>query len=399
MVKRVVVVGAGLVGLATAKAIAEDLGLSVTVIDKEHSVAVHQSGRNSGVVHAGLYYQPGSLKAALCRRGAAALRTYCDAHGLPFRATGKLIVASSPEELPGLREIERRAAANGVLDVRWLESRELSKIEPYVRGIAALYSPASAVVDYRAVARQMADDVRARDGEIRLGEPVIDIQQTAGEVVVRTSVGEHRADHLVVCAGLQSDRLAAMAGAPRTPAIAPFRGEYYELVPESEHLVRSMIYPVPDPRYPFLGVHFTRGVDGTVHVGPNAVPALALEGYRWRDVDLRELAATVRWPGSRALARQHWRMGINEMTASLSKRLYYKKARRYIPDLRMTDLRRSPSGVRAQALRADGTLEDDFALDMMPLVTLVRNAPSPAATSSLPIGEHLSGLVAERLGV
>lgn len=399
MTRRVAVIGAGIIGLATAKAITEELGLPVTVIDKEHSVAVHQSGRNSGVVHAGLYYQPGSLKAKLCRQGAEALRAYCDAHDLPYRASGKLVVASSAEELPGLREIARRAAANDVPDVRWLEAGELSSIEPYVRGIAALHSPATAVVDYRQVARQMADDVRARDGEIRLGEAVTDVDQTPNEVVIRTTVAEYRADHLVICGGLQTDRLAAMVGAPATPAIVPFRGEYYELVPQTEHLVRSMVYPVPDPRYPFLGVHFTRGVHGGVHVGPNAVPALALEGYRWRDVNMRELAATVRWPGSRSLARQHWRMGIEEMSASVFKSLYHKKARTYIPDLKQDDLRRSPSGVRAQALRSDGQLEDDFALDLLPSVTLVRNAPSPAATSSLAIGRHLAGLVAERLSV
>jgi L-2-hydroxyglutarate oxidase LhgO len=244
----------------------------------------------------------------------------------------------------------------------------------------------------------MADDVLARDGEIRLAEPVTQVDETSRDVVVRTTAAEYRADHVVICAGLQTDRLAAMVGAPRTAAIVPFRGEYYELVPESEHLVRSMVYPVPDPRYPFLGVHFTRGVHGGVHVGPNAVPAVALEGYRWRDVNMRELAATVRWPGSRTLARQHWRMGTEEMRASLFKGLYYRKARAYLPDLRKDDLRRSPSGVRAQALRSDGRLEDDFALDLRPRVTLVRNAPSPAATSSLAIGEHLARAVAERLG-
>lgn len=398
MTKRVGVVGAGLVGLATAKAITERFGLPVTVIEKEHSVAVHQSGRNSGVVHAGLYYQPGSLKARLCRQGAESLREYCDVNDLAYSASGKVVVATSAAELPGLEEIGRRAAANKVPNVRRLDPSELSAVEPYVRGVAALYSPETAVVDYRQVARRMAQDVLEGGGDMRLGESVISVTESSHGVVVGTPVAEHRFDHLVTCAGLQSDRLAAMVGASPSPAIVPFRGEYYELVPQTEHLVKAMVYPVPDPRYPFLGVHFTRGVHGGVHVGPNAVPALALEGYRWRDVKVRELAATLRWPGSRALAREHWRMGVEEMSASVLKGLYYKKAQAYIPDLRKDDLRRSPSGVRAQALRQDGALEDDFALDLRPHVTLVRNAPSPAATSSLAIGQHLAGIVTERLG-
>jgi L-2-hydroxyglutarate oxidase LhgO len=398
MTRRLGVVGAGLVGLGAAKALTERLGLPVTVLEKEHSVAVHQSGRNSGVVHAGLYYQPGSLKARLCRQGADLLRDYCAANDLPYLRCGKVVVATDESELPQLDEIGRRAHANGVPNVRRLDGRELSQREPHARGLAALFSPETAVVDYRAVARHLAHDVRDRGGDIRLGEEVTGIVRARNEVVVHAGGEEHAFDHLVVCAGLQSDRFAKMTGATASPAIVPFRGEYYELVPESEHLVRGLIYPVPDPRYPFLGVHFTIGVHGGVHVGPNAIPALSLEGYRWRDIDPRELSAMLRWPGSRSLARAHWRMGLEEMLASGSKALYHRKARRFVPDLRRSDLRRSPSGVRAQALHSDGRLEDDFALDLLDGVTLVRNAPSPAATSSLAIGRHLAGLVSERLG-
>lgn len=397
MTKHVGVVGAGLVGLATAKAVTERLGVPVTLIEKEHSVAVHQSGRNSGVVHAGLYYQPGSLKARLCRRGSELLRAYCEAHELAYLPSGKVVVATHEHELAGLEEIGRRAHANGVPNVRRLDRPELAVVEPFVRGVAAIFSPETAVVDYRQVARQIARDVQERGGALHFGERVTGIRESADEVVVRASGREYTFDHLVVCAGLHSAELATVMGAGASPAIVPFRGEYYELALESEHLVRSMVYPVPDPRYPFLGVHFTKGVHGGVHVGPNAVPALALEGYRWRDVDARQLSATLRWPGSRVLARQHWRMGLDEMSASVIKGLYFSKARRYIPDLEKSALRRSPSGVRAQALRADGTLEDDFALDLRPTVTHVRNAPSPAATSSLAIGEYLAEIVVDRL--
>jgi L-2-hydroxyglutarate oxidase LhgO len=398
MDKSVGVVGAGLVGLATGMALAERLGVAVTVLDKERSVAVHQSGRNSGVVHAGLYYRPGSLKARLCRQGAELLREYCLANDLAYLPCGKVVVATQDRELPALEEIGRRAEANGVPHVRRLGPAELSAREPHVRGIAALLSPETAVVDYRQIARRIAQDVEEWGGVVRLGAEVTAVTHRRRQVVVRAGEDELAFDHLVVCAGLHSGRFAGLVGASPGPAVVPFRGEYYELVPESEHLVNGLVYPVPDPRYPFLGVHFTTGVHGGVHVGPNAVPALALEGYRWRDVAPAELLSVLRWPGTRSLARAHWRMGVEELAASVSTSLYCRKARRFVPELRTQDLRRSASGVRAQALRADGTLEDDFAIDRCESVTIVRNAPSPAATSSLAIGRHLAGIVADRLG-
>lgn len=396
MTKSFGVIGAGVIGLATARALGETLRAPVTVLEKEHSVAVHQSGRNSGVVHAGLYYQPGSLKARLCRQGVGLLRAYCDSHGLAYEALGKVVVATSAEEVPRLDVIAARAHANGVPGLRRLDPGQLAAVEPHVRGLAALYSPETAVVDFRQVAESLAADVHRNDGRVRLDQEVLDVAATPHSVVVRTAGEEHTFDHLVVCAGLQSDRFAGMLGAPADPAIVPFRGEYFELVPEREHLVRALIYPVPDPQYPFLGVHFTRGVHGGVHVGPNAVPASAREGYRWRDLNGRELAEVLRWPGARTLARRHWRMGAQEIAGSVFKEIYYRKARRFVPDLRKSDLRRTASGVRAQALRADGTLEDDFAVNLLDRVTLVRNAPSPAATSSLAIGQYLANLIADR---
>ena len=383
------VVGAGIVGLAVARAVTLATGEPVTVLEKEATVAAHQTGRNSGVVHAGLYYAPGSLKARLCRRGVGLLRDYCAQHAIAYSALGKVVVATDQAELPGLAAIEERARVNGVPDLRRLDPAALREIEPHVAGVAALHSPQTAVVDFAEVAAALADDVRQAGGQVRLGEEVVGIDPVAGGVRVRTSGGEHRFDRLVVCGGLWSDRLARMAGGPPEPAIVPFRGEYHDLVPAARHLVRGLVYPVPDPRYPFLGGHFTRGIHGDVHVGPNAVLALARAGYRWRDVDRRDVAEMLRWPGLRHLARQHWRTGISETAGSLVRPLLWRRARRFVPELRLRDLRSAPAGVRAQAVRADGALVDDFVVDALGPVTVVRNAPSPAATASLAIAEHL----------
>jgi len=389
------VIGAGIVGLATARALGETLRAPVTVLEKEHSVAVHQTGRNSGVVHAGLYYPPGSLKARLCREGVGLLRAYCAERAIAYSELGKVVVATREDEIPRLRAIGERASANGVPGLRELDPAGLAKVEPHVHGVLALHSPETAVVDFRQVTQSFAGDVQQAGGRIALGQRVNHLATSRDRVLVRTATDEFSFSHLVVCAGLHSDRLAGMLGASPGPAIVPFRGEYFALTPQSEHLVRALVYPVPDPRYPFLGVHFTRGVHGGVHVGPNAVPALAREGYRWRDVDNHDLLETLRWPGFRALARQHWRTGLEEIGGSVVKRLYWQKARRFIPELRNADLRRAGSGVRAQALRADGALEDDFAIDRLNRVTVVRNAPSPAATSSLAIGRYIADIVAE----
>ncbi len=385
------VVGAGIVGLAVARELAIRYpGISVTVLEKEDRVAVHQSGHNSGVVHAGVYYQPGSLKATLCRRGAAMTREFCQEHQVRLREFGKLIVAASEQELAGLAQIEDRATRNEVPGIRRVPKEELAGIEPCIQGAAALYSPHTAAVDYPGMCEALATVIGAAGGKVLLETPVTAVHETASGVQVRTASGETlEFDYLVVCAGLQSDRFAAGLSRPGDLRIVPFRGEYYELAPGARQKVRGMVYPVPDPRYPFLGVHLTRHVDDTVHVGPNAVLALALEGYRWSDISLAEVAQMARWPGAWQLARRHWRSGVKEVSGSLSKRRYLASVRAYLPDLQMSDLVRSKSGVRAQAVRRDGSLEDDFVLQADGHVLLVRNAPSPAATASLAIAEHI----------
>jgi L-2-hydroxyglutarate oxidase LhgO len=388
---RIGVVGAGILGLAVARRLAElEPDASVTVLEKEDEIATHQTGRNSGVVHAGIYYAPGSLKATLCRRGVELLRAYCDERRLALEQCGKLVVALDASELERLRELERRATANGVPELRRLEGDELREIEPHAAGIAGLYSPTTAITDYRAIARAFADDVRAAGGSIVLGAEVNAIAAGPASARVTTAADDFEFDLLVLCAGLQSDRVARLAGDEREPAIVPFRGEYYRLKPERENLVRGLLYPVPDPAYPFLGVHFTRGVHGGVSVGPNAVLALAREGYRRRDVQPRDLFETLASRGFRALARRHWRMGIHELRGSLSRRAFAAEAQRYVPDMSADDLVPAPAGVRAQALDPDGALVDDFRIHRLGCVTAVRNAPSPGATSSMAIAEHIA---------
>jgi L-2-hydroxyglutarate oxidase LhgO len=305
-----------------------------------------------------------------------------------------LVVARAAGELPALEEIERRATANAVPGLRRLSGAELREVEPEAVGAAALHSPHTAIVDYRAVARAMADDLRRQGHDVRLGFEVTRVLRgTSGGVVVCSAEEAFAADRLVVCAGLQADLVSRLAGDEDGPAIVPFRGEYHRLLPEREHLVRGLIYPVPDPRYPFLGVHFTRRVGGGVDIGPNAVLALAREGYRWSDVRVRELVHTLGWPGMRPLARQHWRTGMAEIRGSLSTKVFLAAAREFVPALRDSDVEPAPAGVRAQAVDRDGSLVDDFRINRLGPVVTVRNAPSPAATSSLAIGEH----VAERV--
>jgi L-2-hydroxyglutarate oxidase LhgO len=388
---RIVVVGAGIVGLATARQLAIDRpDAEITVLDKESRVAGHQTGHNSGVIHAGIYYPPGSLKAQLCRRGSVMLREFCDDKGIDYRNIGKLVVALNADEADRLDEIQRRALANGVDDVRMIGASEIFDIEPYVDGVRALYSPSTGIVDFVAVTQAIADDLIARGGTVRTSTPVTRIWQQERGVVLLTGEAEFVADEVVVCAGLQSAELAVMAGDDPEPAIVPFRGEYYRIAQEHAHLVRGLVYPVPDPRYPFLGIHLTRRIDGTVDVGPNAVLALALEGYRLTDISPGQVAAVVRTPAFRKLARTHWRTGAKEMVGSLSKRYFLAQARKYLPALVLSDLEPAPAGVRAQAIRNDGQLVDDFWISRRPRITLVRNAPSPAATSSLAIAEHIT---------
>jgi (S)-2-hydroxyglutarate dehydrogenase len=390
---RIGVVGAGILGLAVARRLGR-LGAQVTVLDKEDRVAAHQTGHNSGVAHAGLYYQPGSLKARLCRRGIGLLKAFCAEHDLPYDECGKLVVARTEAELPPLREIRRRATENGVPDLRWLSATELREVEPHAVGVGALHSPRTAIVDFPAVARALAAEVTAEGGSVRLGFEAVRIVRAGSEVVVTSGrQGALGFDLLVVCAGLQSDRVARLAGDTDGPAIVPFRGEYYRLVPSRTTLVRGLIYPVPDPRYPFLGVHFTRRVDGGVDIGPNAVPALAREGYRRRDLRPRDVWETLSWPGFRPLARQHWRTGLKEMYGSLVKRAFVAEARSFVPELSIADVVPAPAGVRAQAVDPDGSLVDDFRIGRVGRVVTVRNAPSPGATSALAIAEYVADQV------
>lgn len=392
------VVGAGIIGLAVARRLAElHPDATVTVLDKEDRVAAHQTGHNSGVVHAGLYYPPGSLKARLCRRGVGLLKDFCAERGLPYDECGKLVIARTADEIPALDQIERRARENGVPGLRRLDRAGIGEIEPHAVGVAALHSPHTAITDFPAVARAFADDVAAAGGRLKLGRRVMAFRRTGTAVAVETArAGEARAseehvfDRLVICAGLQSDRLARLAGDAPAPTIVPFRGEYYRLAPGRTDLVRGLIYPVPDPRYPFLGVHFTRRVDGGVDIGPNAVLALAREGYRRRDVRPAELLETLRWPGFRRLAAQHWRTGLREMYGSASRSAFVAAARAFVPELTTADVVAAPAGVRAQAVDPDGSLVDDFRIGRIGPIMTVRNAPSPAATSSLAIAEHIT---------
>lgn len=394
MSQRVAVVGGGILGVAIVRELlARQPGVEATLFEKESSLASHQTGRNSGVVHAGLYYQPGSAKAVLCRRGVALLEDYCARNGLRRIPCGKVLVALNEVERARLRDIEVRARANGVPGIRMIGAGELRELEPHVTGIAALHSPSTSIVDYAEVTQSLATDAEAAGATISLGHEVVGMRGAGAEVVIttRTATGaDHRGfGRVIVCAGLHSDRLAVLAGDAPDPVIMPFRGEYYALKPQRRDLVNGLVYPVPDPRYPFLGVHLTPRVDGEVLIGPNAVLALAREGYTWRDVSVSDVAGVARTPAFWRFARQHWRTGIREMYGSLSKRRFVTAARQYVPELADDDVVTSRAGIRAQALDPDGGLVDDFRISVRGRIVMLRNAPSPAATSSLAIAEHV----------
>jgi L-2-hydroxyglutarate oxidase LhgO len=387
---RVAIVGGGILGLAAGHLLARERPeVEVVLLEKERELATHQTGRNSGVVHAGLYYEPGSLKARLCRRGGELLRAFCAEHGLPYEECGKVLVATGEDELPRLGRVLERAQANGA-EARLIDAGELRLLEPHATGLAALHSPRTAIVDYGAVCGALAAEMRARGANVRTGTSVRRVGWAGPRP--RLELGDRtvvEADRLLVCAGLHVDRLAREAGEPASPRIVPFRGEYWRLRPERAGLVRGLVYPVPDPSLPFLGVHLTRTVDGSVLVGPNAVLALAREGYRKRDLAPSELWDTLSWPGTWRIARRHWASGAHEVVRSLSKRAFVREAQRYVPELAVEDVLPAPAGVRAQAVDRDGTLVDDFRLDVGRNAVWVRNAPSPAATSSLAIAEEL----------
>lgn len=382
----VLVIGGGIVGLSTAYALTRAApGTRVTVLEKESGPARHQTGRNSGVIHSGIYYRPGSLKARFAVRGAAEMVKFCAEYGIAHQVTGKLIVATGRDELPRLHALVQRGRENGI-PVRELGPAQIMEYEPQVRGLAAIHVGTTGVCDFGKVAAQLA---AASGADVRYGEEVAAIDRRAWGVAVRTTAGTVvRARVLVNCAGLHCDRVARLAGDDPGMRIVPFRGEYYELADPS--LVHGLVYPVPDPAFPFLGVHLTRGIDGGVHVGPNAVPALAREGYTWSAVRPGELAGTLSWPGSWRIARRHWRYGAGELHRSLSKRAFATAVGRLLPAVRESDLRPAAAGVRAQAVLRDGTLVDDFLIREAPRTVHVLNAPSPAATASLPIGREVA---------
>ncbi|MBW8800146.1 MAG: L-2-hydroxyglutarate oxidase [Streptomyces sp.] len=391
----VLVVGGGIVGLSTAYAVTRAApGTRVTVLEKEAGPARHQTGRNSGVIHSGIYYRPGSLKARYAVKGGAEMVKFCAEYGIAHAVTGKLIVATERAELPRLHALVQRGRENGI-PVRELGAAQIGEYEPEVRGLAAIHVGTTGVADFVGVARQLGE---ASGAEIRYGARVVRVDRRPERgVAVLTSRGDVvRARVLVNCAGLYCDEVARLTGDEPGMRIVPFRGEYYELArPE---LVRGLVYPVPDPAFPFLGVHLTRGIDGGVHIGPNAVPALAREGYGWNVVRPREVAGTLAWPGSWALARRHWRYGGGEMLRSVSKKAFTKAVRRLLPAAEQSDLVRAAAGVRAQAVLRDGTLVDDFLIKEGPRAVHVLNAPSPAATASLPIGREVARRALETLG-
>lgn len=390
------IVGGGIVGLAVARRLQErDASRSILVLEKEREVARHQTGRNSGVIHSGIYYAPGSLRARNCRRGVELLLRFCREHGVPFALSGKVIVAANETERERLDALQRRGEANGVPELRMLDRSGLREIEPHAEGVAALHSPTSGVVRFREVARTLRRLLEAAGGRVETGARVVRFVRSSAGLRIVTTSGEFACRRLVTCAGLHADRMARLAGDEPELQILPFRGEYYRVRNERRGLVRGLIYPTPDPRFPFLGVHFHRNIDGQVDAGPNAVLALAREGYRRHDVRFPDLREMVAYSGFRRLALREWRVGADEIHRSLSKRAFTRRLRRLVPEIRASDLIACPSGVRAIAVLPDGRIVDDFRIVRRGNRIHVLNAPSPAATASLAIAEQVVALVEE----
>ncbi|HTA47919.1 MAG TPA: L-2-hydroxyglutarate oxidase [Verrucomicrobiae bacterium] len=396
----VIIVGGGIVGLSVALEITQRFPrLRTLLLEKEDRVAKHQSSHNSGVIHSGIYYKPGSLKAKLCVAGAAAMVEFCRAHGIPHSICGKVIVATRPEELQSLEELRRRGEANGVAGVRLIGSAELRELEPSASGLNALVVPSTGVTDYAAVCDKYAELIVERGGSILTSAEVLSLKRGASEIVAETKRGAFSTTYFINCAGLFSDRISRMAGDEPEVTIAPFRGEYYNLTPERSSLVRALIYPVPDPRFPFLGVHFTRRISGRVDAGPNAVLAFRREGYRRTDFKLKDLASSLAFPGFWRMGARYWRSGFDEVHRSFSKAAFVRALQRMVPAVRDEDLVPGGSGVRAQALKRDGTLVDDFQFVQSGNVLHVLNVPSPAATASLMIGRSIVEMAHKNVGL
>jgi L-2-hydroxyglutarate oxidase len=393
----VAIIGGGIVGLATAFQLTEQFpGRRVVVLEKEDELAGHQTGHNSGVLHSGIYYKPGSLKAINCREGKRAMEAFCAAEGVAYEICGKVIVAVDEADLPALERIYERGQANGVA-CSIIDRARLAELEPHAAGIRAIHVPEAGIVNYRQVCQKLAEHIRRRGGEIVTAARVTALQRRDGGVVVTTTAGDVEAHQVVNCAGLHSDRVTALSGQDPAAKIIPFRGEYFTLKPSAYHLCRNLIYPVPDPSFPFLGVHFTRMIDGRVECGPNAVLALAREGYRKTDVNLADLAESLSYPGFLKLAARYWKTGLGEMWRSASKAAFVRALQRLVPEIRAEDLEPAPAGVRAQAVARDGSMVDDFLIQETERVINVNNAPSPAATAALNIGKLIVDRLAPRL--
>jgi L-2-hydroxyglutarate oxidase LhgO len=387
----IAIVGGGIVGLATGRELLQrHPGLKLILLEKDDTLAKQQTGHNSGVIHSGIYYKPGSLKAKLCVEGRKALWAYCDAKGIEYRGVGKLIVATEEHELPLLDDLYQRGLANGIEDLQIIDAAGIKEREPHCRGLRAIFSPVTGIVDYGVVARSYADDILALGGEIQTGREVVGIEHAGGNSIVRTKQGDVEARRVITCAGLQSDRVAKMTGGKSDPKVVPFRGDYLILKPEKRYLVKGNIYPVPDPSFPFLGVHFTPRMNGDVWLGPNAVLAFAREGYSFTTINPADLIETLTYPGFIKLASKYLSTGLGEMYRDVVQSAYVKALQRYIPELQVEDTLHGPSGVRAQTMMSDGSLVDDFVFDGDQSVVHVRNAPSPAATSSLAIGRYIA---------
>jgi (S)-2-hydroxyglutarate dehydrogenase len=395
----VTIIGGGIVGLAVALEITQSFPrLRLLLLEKENRVGQHQSSHNSGVIHSGIYYKPGSLKAKLCVEGARAMIEFCRAHNIPHHVCGKVIVASREDEFPRLEELRRRGEANGLTDVQSIEPEQLREIEPHARGLRALVVPSTGITDYAAVCAKYAELIRAQGGVILTSTAVTGLRQLASEIAVETSGPAFSTNYLINCAGLFSDRISRMAGEEPDVMIVPFRGEYYDLIRERSSLVRGLVYPVPDPRFPFLGVHFTRRVNGSVDAGPNAVFAFRREGYHRTDFNLTDMTSSFAFPGFWRMAAQHWRSGLDEFRRSFSKSAFVRALQRLIPEVNEKDLVPGSSGVRAQALKRDGTLVDDFYFVPSRRMLHVLNVPSPAATASLPIARTIVNM-ASKIGL
>src|SRR5579885_1070477 len=396
----IAIVGGGIVGLATGRELLlRHPHLKLVVLEKEPEVSRHQTGHNSGVIHSGIYYTPGSLKAKLCTEGRRALWRYCDEKRIEYRQVGKLIVATEEEELGRLQALWERGQANGIEGLEMLDADQIREREPHCRGIRAIFSPVMGIVDYGVVSRSYADDIREAGGEILTGHKITDITRANGVTRVTSTIGTVEARAVITCAGLQSDRLAKMTGGKPDPKIVPFRGDYLILKPEKRSLVRGNIYPVPDPAFPFLGVHFTPRMNGDIWLGPNAVLAFAREGYNFTTINVGDLVESVTYPGFIKLASKYLSVGMGEMYRDLVRSAYVAALQRYIPELRVEDTLPGPSGVRAQAMNADGSMVDDFVFEGSAGVVHVRNAPSPAATSSLAIGKYIADDADARFGL